>query len=319
MYVIIRIGDREEYIASVEDLERLCRQLREELQKECQFHSWYIRISPERLFALLKKAYIKYTQGVLNTGEIILEFLDDNKLSKSLVRTITPTLSSLGLTASGKFTAAAVEIGRLIYENRLEDVKAKLRQLVYRNCILKEILESSRDCDDIEKTVASVLTAYGKSIRLDELKYTTELLKILKCEDCDFKCMSVDRLSRCLDRVVKLTLDHVRDLFERLDITLLPEHLEYSKVDKTTYLLNVKGTAKTIGHVLISEAVETADLQLLKNILTKLDVEIREGQYEVYIKIVPILEGNGCKTTKLLIEVVRGDLEKVSKIVKISS
>jgi hypothetical protein len=90
-------------------------------------------------------------------------------------------------------------------------------------------------------------------------------------------------------------------------------------VDNSTYLLSVKGTAKHIGMVLIGGPVESADLQQLKTSLLKLDERVAEGVYEVYIKIIPILEGEGCKTLKLLIEVVRGDLERVSKIVKLSS
>jgi hypothetical protein len=53
--------------------------------------------------------------------------------------------------------------------------------------------------------------------------------------------------------------------------------------------------------------------------LLKLDERVAEGVYEVYIKIIPILEGEGCRPLKLLIEVARGDLERVSKIVKLSS
>jgi hypothetical protein len=95
--VIVRIGDYEEEVATAEDVERLCKKLKEELQRGgCRFNSWYIRIPPDRLLNLLKKAYVKYTQGVVGTGEVIAEFLEENRLAKSLYRTITPTLSSLG-------------------------------------------------------------------------------------------------------------------------------------------------------------------------------------------------------------------------------
>ncbi|MEM4061005.1 MAG: hypothetical protein QXK11_10920, partial [Pyrobaculum sp.] len=109
--VLIRVDGNEEVVSTVEDLEKLCKRLREELQRaQCQYHSWYIRIPPDRLLALLKKAYMKYLQGMLSVGDVLAEFLDENKLSKSLARVITPTLSALGLTAGGKFTATAVEV-----------------------------------------------------------------------------------------------------------------------------------------------------------------------------------------------------------------
>jgi len=320
--VVVRIGDYEEEVATAEDLERLCKKLKEELQRGgCRFNSWYIRIPPDRMLNLLKKAYVKYTQGVVGTGEVIAEFLEENRLAKSLYRTITPTLSSLGLAASGKFTEVAIEIGRLIAEGKSGDVKSRLRDLVYKNCVLKEMIEKAKDCSELERAVESVLTAYGKSVRFDELKYTAELLRIVhpKCEQCNLSCPSAERLQTCAERLIQLSHPHMRELFEKLDISLLPEHLDYVSVDNSSYLLSVKGTAKHIGMVLIGGPVESADLQQLKMSLSKLDEKVAEGVYEVYIKIIPILEGEGCKTLKLLIEVVRGDLERVSKIVKLSS
>jgi hypothetical protein len=320
--VVVRVGDYEEEVATAEDLERLCKKLKEELQKSgCRFNSWYIRISPDRLLNLLKKAYIKYTQGVVSTAEVIAEFLEENRLAKSLYRTITPTLSSLGLAASGKFTSAAIEIGRLIAEGKSGDVKSRLRDLVYKNCVLREIIEKARDCSELERAVEDVLTAYGKSVRFDELKYTAELLRMVhpKCEECDLSCPSAERLQTCAERLIQLSYPHIRELFEKLDISLLPEHLDYVPADKSAYLLRVKGTAKHIGMVLMGGPVESADLQQLKMSLLKLDERVAEGVYEVYIKIIPILEGEGCRPLKLLIEVVRGDLERASKIVKLSS
>jgi hypothetical protein len=321
--VVVRIGGYEVEITTVEDLEQLCKKLSEEVQRgECRFNSWYIRMPPDRLLALLKKAYVKYTQGVVYVVDVIAEFLEENRLAKSLYRVITPTLSSLGLAATGKFTGAAVEIGRLLAEGRLEEAKKKLQELVYRNCILKEIIERNKDCSELEKTVEAVLVAYGKNIRFDEVKYTAELLKMVhpRCGDCNLKCPSADRLLACGERLIQLSHLHLRELFEKLDISLLPEHLEYVGIDSSVYLISVRGTAKHIGMVLIGNPVETTDLQQLKSALSKLDEKIAEGVYEVYVKILPILEGEGkCKTLKLLIEVVRGDLEKVSKIIKISS
>jgi hypothetical protein len=321
--VVIRVGDHEEEIATAEELERLCRRLREELQRGgCRFNSWYIRIPPDRLLGLLKKAYIKYTQGVVGTGEVIAEFLEENRLSKSLYRTITPTLSSLGLAASGKLTGAAVEVGRLLAEGKTDEVKIRLRELVLRNCVLREIMEKAGDCSELEKAVESVLAAYGKSIRFDELKYTAELLKMVhpKCEGCDLRCPTAERLAACVEKLIQLSHPHMRELFEKLDISLLPEHLDHVGVDSSTYLLSVRGAAKHIGMVLIGGPLESADLQQLKTALSRLDEKIAEGVYEVYVKILPILEGEErCRTLKLLIEVVRGDLERVSKIMKLSS
>lgn len=318
--VLIRVGDHEEVVATVEDLERFCKRLREELQKpECQYNSWYIRVPPDRLFALLKKVYVKYTQGVLGVGDVISEFLDEYRLSKSLARIITPTLSSLGLSTSGKFTAAAVEIGKLLYEGRLEEARERILSLFAKNCVLKEIMEKVTDCPEIEKAVVSVLTAYGKSLRFDEVKYTAELLKTAhpRCEDCDLSCVTPRKISNCVERIIQLAAPHTRELFEKLDISLLPEHLEYLRADGSTFLISVRGTDKHIGKIIIGEPIESVQLPQLKNSLAKLDERIVEGVYEVYIKIIPILEGdNKCKTMKLMLEVVRGDLEKASKIVK---
>ncbi|MEM1597124.1 MAG: hypothetical protein QXP31_06065 [Pyrobaculum sp.] len=317
--VWLRVGDREFNISTLEDLEKLCRKLREELSQQCLYHSWYIRVPPDRLLALLKKAYVKYTQGVLSVGDVIAEFLDEYKLSKSISRTITPTLSALGLTASGKFTSAAVELGKLLYEGRWEEARGKLLQLAAKNCVLKDIFDKMGDCRDLEKTVSAVLTDYGKGLRPDELKYTTELVKLLKCQDCDFKCATGDKVSACLDAILQTAKPHLRELFEKLDISLLPEHLDFLHMAEGEYAVGVKGTAKQIGLALVGKPLENAALAQLKDALARLDEKVQEGVYDVYIKIQPVLEGaNHCKALKLLIEVVRGDLERVSKYVKIS-
>jgi len=322
--VQIRIDGRVEEVRTVEELEQLCKKLREELQGSgCQYHSWYIRVPPDRLLAILRKAFVKYSQGVLAVGEVISEYLEENKLSKSLSRVITPTLSSLGLMAGGKFTAAAVELGRLLAEGRSEEAFEKLRQLVMRNCVLREVVENVGDCAELEKVVASVLAAYGKSVRFDELKYTAELIKLIepRCSGCEFKCVTPEKIAACTQRLVQIATPHMRELFEKLDISLLPEHLDYVQIARDAYSINVKGTAKQIGMLLIAEPVETAEPQRLKNTLAKLDEKIVEGIYEVYVKIVPIIEGGGggCRSLKLLVEVVRGDLERASKLVKASS
>ncbi|ACB40396.1 hypothetical protein [Pyrobaculum neutrophilum] len=317
--VLVRVGDRDIRVDTVEDLEKLCSSLKELLQGECQYHSWYIRIPPERLLALLRKAYVKYTQGVVSVGDVISEYLEENKLSKSLARTITPTLSSLGLASSGRFTSSAVEVGRLLYEGRSSDARERLRALALKNCVLKEILERINDCAELEKATETVLASYGKSVRFDELKYTVELLKMVspRCRECDLRCATAETIYACGERIIQLAAPHIRELFEKLDISLLPEHLNYVNAEPSTYLLSVKGTAKQIGLILLGPPVEGADLQQMKNALARLDERVVEGVYEVYIKILPILEGDErCKSVKFLVEVVRGDLERVSKFVK---
>ncbi|MEZ0318898.1 MAG: hypothetical protein ABWK05_02755 [Pyrobaculum sp.] len=319
--VRLRVGDREFNITTMEELEKLCKKLREELSQQCLYHSWYIRTPPDRLLALLKKAYVKYTQGVVSVGEVITEFLDEYKLSKSISRTITPTLSALGLTAGGKFTSAAVELGKLLYEGRWEEARDKLLQLALKNCVLRDIFDKVEDCRDLEKAVATVLTDYGKGLRPDELKYTTELVKLLypKCQECDFKCATADKVAACLDAILQTAKPHLRELFEKLDISLLPEHLDFFSLAEGEYAVGVRGTAKQIGIALVGKPLENAALAQLKDALVKLDEKVQEGVYDVYIKIQPVLEGaNHCKVLKLLLEVVRGDLERVSKYVKIS-
>ncbi len=312
--VVVTFGGREEYISTYEDLEKFCEKLRGELEKECEYHSWYIRIPPDRLLALLKKAYVK----AASVSEVISEFLEENNLAKSLARTITPTLSSLGLRSSERFTQQAIEIGKLLSEGKLEEVKSKLYKLILKNCVLREILEKM-NCAEVEKAVAAVLTAYGKSVRFDELKYTAELLRMVspKCGDCDFRCISPEKLETCRDKLVQTSKTYLRELFEKLDIALLPEHLDFARRGEN-YAIIVKGTARQIGVVLLSSPLESGELQQIKTALSKLDAAVREGEFEVYVKIIPILEtGEKCRSIKLLIEVIRGDLERVSKFVKL--
>ncbi|ABP51091.1 MULTISPECIES: hypothetical protein [Pyrobaculum] len=320
--VLIRVDGNEEVVSTVEDLEKLCKRLREELQRaQCQYHSWYIRIPPDRLLALLKKAYMKYLQGMLSVGDVLAEFLDENKLSKSLARVITPTLSALGLTAGGKFTATAVEVGRLLHEGRLDEAKELLRAIFAKNCVLKEVMDKASDCSSIDKEVESVLAGYGKRVRFDELKYTTELLRFVhpSCEDCDFSCATPSKVVHCAEKVVQLSVGYWRELFEKLDISILPEHFSYIRLDDQTFLVTVKGTDKRIGMILLGQPIESGHLSQLKTSLSKLDEKIVEGMYEVYVKIIPMLEGEGkCRSVKLLLEVVRGDLERASKIIKIA-
>ncbi|MFN3804313.1 MAG: hypothetical protein ACK4SY_04600 [Pyrobaculum sp.] len=316
--VVVRVGEHVENINTVEDLERLCEKLRKELER-CQYHSWYIRMPPDRLFSLLRKAYIKYTQGVVNVAHVISEFLEENKLSRSMSRVITPTLSSLGLRSAERFTPEAIEVGRLLFEGKFDEARARLRRLAAKNCVLREVMEGL-NCVELEKSVEAVLAAYGKNIRLDELKYTAEFLRAIdpRCGNCDFKCSTREKIYSCKDKLIQISMGHVRDLFEKLDISLLPEHLDVTRRDGGVYHLKVRGTAKQIGVLLVADPVENM-LPQIKNALAKLDERIEEGVYEVYIKIVPILEGDErCRSAKLLLEVVRGDLERVSKFVKLT-
>jgi hypothetical protein len=90
---------------------------------------------------------------------------------------------------------------------------------------LREIIEKARDCSELERAVEDVLTPHmGKACRFDELKYTAELLRMVhpKCEQCDLSCPSAERLAdMCVERLIQLSHPHMRELFEKLDISLL--------------------------------------------------------------------------------------------------
>lgn len=315
---VVKIGDLELKVASPQDLEEVCRRLKESLARpRCIYNSWYVRVPPERLLELLEYAYRRYSTGVINSTHVVYRFLEERGLARSLSRTITPTLSALGLTAGGKFTSVALEIGRLAGEGRSEELRQALHQVVSRNCVLAEVMEKAQGCEGLEGAAAAVLSAYGRGPRQDEVRYTVELLRLAdpRCAECNFDCATVGMLARCRDRLAQLALTSSRDLLDRLDISVLPDHLELVKVGQD-YLVTVRGTSKRIGMVLVSQAVEGAGVPApLKEALLRLEEQIAEGIYEFYIKVIPIVEGH-CRPLKAYIEVVRGDLERASKFLR---
>lgn len=318
---IVRIGDLELKVSSPQDLEEACLKLREAISRpRCTYNSWYVRMPPERLLELLAYAYRSYSAGVVNSTHVVYRFLEERGLSRSLSRTITPTLSALGLTAGGKFTSAALEIGRLASEGKAEELRRALHQVASRNCVLAEIMERAQSCEGLEEATVAVLNAYGRGPRQDEVKYTVELLRAAdpRCAECNFDCASASMLARCRDRLAQVALASSKDLLDRLDISVLPDHLELVKAGQD-YLVTVRGTSKRIGMVLVSHAVEGSGVPApLKEALLRLEEQIAEGIYEFYIKVIPIIEGE-CRPLKAYIEVVRGDLERASKFLRPAS
>jgi hypothetical protein len=319
--VLVRVGDRQFEVSSLEDLERLCRALRDEILSRRQCHgSWYIRVPPGRLEAILERAYLRSLRGELGVSGAVAELLSEGGLSKSLARVITPTLSSLGLASMGVFTKEAVEIGRLLHEGRADAARLRLRELARNNCVLREIAERARDCSDLERAAAEVLAYYGRTPRRDEVRYTAELIRMLepRCWHCDLKCASPERVRACAGEILRLLAPHLREALERLDVPLTPERLKCVGVGESTALIVARDTGRPVGLAIIGGPLEGADPHRLRELLARMERLVTEGAYDIYVKVVPVLEGSGgCRQLKLFVEVVRGDLERLSKFVRI--
>ncbi len=316
----VRVGDRVYEIKSQAELEALCRELRASLDK-CAYNSWYIRIPPDRLLEILAEAYLSQSKGEVSVASVVGRYLERLGLSKSLTRTITPTLSALGLSAGGVFSRSAIEVGRLVYEGRRGEAIAALRAAALKNCVLRDIVEKLGDaCDDLINVVESALRSYGKSLRSDEVKYTAELIKLVHppCTPCSLNCVDMASLSVCGQALVERAISNASDLFEKLDISLLPMHLTLVKVGDGLYDVLVRETGKLVGLVALAEPVEGGRIDKLRDVSKSLEGLAGEGQYEFYMKVIPILEGQPpCYKAKAFVEIIRADLERASRIIKV--
>lgn len=318
----VRVGDRVYEVKSQAELEAFCRELRAALEDRCSYNSWYIRIPPDRLLEILAEAYLSHSKGEVSVALVVGKYLERLGLSKSLVRTITPTLSALGLSTNGVFSRLAVEAGRLVYEGKRGEAVAALRAAALKNCVLRDIIEKlGESCDDLAGVVESALRSYGKSPRSDELKYTAELIKLVHppCTPCSFNCVDKASISACGQALVERALHDASDLFEKLDISILPIHLTLAKVKEGLYDVLVRGTGKLVGLVVLADPVEGGRIDKLKDVSKSLEGLAGEGQYEFYMKIIPILEGQPpCYNAKAFVEVIRADLERASRIMKLA-
>lgn len=318
----VRIGEKAYLIKELQDLERLCLELRKALYEghECIYNSWYIRVPPERILDILREAYASYLKGEASVGLVIERYLERLGLSRSLVRTITPTLSALGLSSAGAFSKTALEAGRHLYSGAKHEALAVLREAAARNCVLRDIMmRLGGRCEELASIVEDVLRSYGKSPRADEIKYTVELVKLLypPCAPCNFACINKEAFVACADSLVEAVMANVGDLFEKLDISILPLHLTYVKTEEG-YKAFVKDTNKPVGLITLAEPIEGAQIGRLRDLSRALDELVEEGAYEFYVKILPILEPAGsCYRLKAYVEVARADLERVSRIIKL--
>ncbi len=151
-------------------------------------HSWYIRIPPDRLLEILKYAV---DLGVDDVNELLVKYLNDKGLNKSNIRVILPTLKALGLTQNGHLSAEAKEIGKLLKENRIEEVLDLLFTLIMKNKVLRQIVDTIviNDHFNIENTVKSVMESYGMT-RRDEINYTCRLINMI-LSSRNFICMKM--------------------------------------------------------------------------------------------------------------------------------
>ncbi|MEZ0248330.1 MAG: hypothetical protein ABWJ97_03560, partial [Thermoproteus sp.] len=319
----IRIGDRLYELRSQADLEAICAELRSALEPKCTYKSWYIRVPPERILEILVDAYTSYLKGEADVGAVVGRHLERLGLNKSLARTITPTLSALGLSTGGVFSRQALEVGRLLYEGRRQEALSLLRDAALKNCVVTDIIQRLDDeCRELPQTVEAVLRSYGKSPRYDEMKYTAEFIKLIdgRCAPCDLNCVDKAALAGCSNLVVERVIYGIVDLFEKLDISVLPMHLALVKARDGIYEVVVRETNKLVGLVALAEPIEGAQVGKLRDVSRSLDGLAGEGEYEFYIKIVPILEGQPpCYKAKAFVEVVRADLEKASRIIKLEA
>lgn len=318
------MGERAFELKSPDDLEKLCAELRKVVASAeggCTFNSWYMRISPERLLDILREAYSAYLRGEISVGAVLERYLQAQGLSKSLARTITPTFSALGLSTSGAFSKTALEVGRALYGGSRAEALAALRAAAKRNCVLRDIMERMRGCEGgLAALVEEVLRSYGKPPRADEIRYTADLVKLLHpaCAPCDFNCADKEALAACADAVVDAVMSNIADLFEKLDISIQPAHLSYVK-DGAAYRAMVRETNKPVGTVALADPIEGAQVGKLRDLSRSLDRLVEEGAYSFYIKIIPILEQvSHCQKVKAFVEVIRSDLERASKVLKLA-
>jgi hypothetical protein len=320
--VEVRIGEKAYSIREPQDLERLCLELRRALYegRECAYNSWYIRVPPERILEILKEAYSSYLKGEAGVGPVVERYLERLGLSKSLARTITPTLSALGLSSAGAFSKTALEAGRSLYGGAKHEALAILREAAAKNCVLRDIMvRLGGRCEGLAAVVEDVLRSYGKSPRADEVKYTAELVRLLypPCAPCNFACINKEAFTTCADSLVEAVMANIGDLFEKLDISILPSYLAYVK-SGASYRAFVKDTNKPVGLIALAEPIEGAQIGRLRDLSRALDALVEEGAYEFYVKVLPILEPAGsCYRLKAYVEVARADLERASRIIKL--
>jgi hypothetical protein len=319
--VQVKVGERLYEVRSQADLEALCAELKSALEARCIYNSWYIRVPPDRLLEIAEEAYLSYLRGEAEVGPVVGRYLERLGLSRSLARTITPTLSALGMSAGGVFSRQALEIGRLIHEGRRREALSALREAALRNCVVRDVVERLGDgCEGLAEAVDAVLRGYGKQPRPDEAKYTADLVRAIHppCTPCSLSCVDRASLASCAGALVERAIYGAADLFEKLDISVLPMHLALVKTGEGRYGVVVRDTNKLIGLAAVADPIEGAQVNKLRDVSKSLDGLAGEGEYEFYIKIVPILDGAPpCYRAKAFVEVVRADLERASRIIKL--
>jgi len=337
---------RVEYrVSSVDELEGIFSEIRKIVERgdrrRCIRNSWYIRVRPEILLDIIVEAYNSYKLGVVKVGEVVERYLQDRGYSKSLARVITPTISALGLSEEGVFNRRAIEYGKMLSSTRSPRI---LEKALEENCIINEVVsEARRGCRSLDEVVVRVFENYGKSIRRDEVAYTSQLIRMVYGDLCENLCAQVVDVARgsrdCVgsapsedcrskEYFAKGLLDSCKDviveLFNKLDIGIRLDSIEYKHVKGGVYIASTKN--RPIGVVAFHNPllVEESDLvNKVRSALVSLDNDVEElmrGElYEFYIKLVPIVQrASECGRLRVFVEVVRADLEKASKLVTLS-
>lgn len=258
----VEIGNRKvEYrVNSPDELDRALSEIKalvgEGVKRKCTRNSWYIRVRPEILLEILIEAYSSYKSGALRVSDVVERWLQERGYNKSLARVITPTVSALGLSEEGLFNRRAVEYGRALANGGTPKI---LADALEENCIINEIMsEARKGCRSLDEVVVKVFESYGKSIRKDEVVYTSQLIRLIHGDPCESACNKVIDVLKgreeCIGRVeedcrdreefVRSLLDYCRgvlfELFEKLDVGVRIDSLNYRLVQNGIYVATTK-------------------------------------------------------------------------------
>ena len=208
----------------------------EEPRKDCIVRTWYIRYPLERILNLLKYAA---STNCTDARKVLEDYFTIAGLSKSNVRVIYPTLSALQLQVGNRLTNEAIQIGKLLAENKLDKAADLLFQQALKNCVLKEIIESilSTDTNAFSEYVKKVLEKKSNNVRRDELVYTVELLRFLYRNSPKCRCYIIKNIfTQYLYNKQKI---YVNNVPQECLLDIIELLLRYIKENKPYILQNI--------------------------------------------------------------------------------
>jgi hypothetical protein len=137
---------------------------------------------------------------------VVGRYLERLGLSRSLARTITPTLSALGMSAGGVFSRQALEIGRLIHEGRRREALSALREAALRNCVVRDVVERLGDgCEGLAEAVDAVLRGLRQTAQARRGQIHGGLVRAIHppCTPCSLSCVDRASLASCAGALVE--------------------------------------------------------------------------------------------------------------------